>query len=187
VGAHIGLRRGWRLAWPPLCVWLKNVTQDTAIITLQHASGWAFGDVFFFVDFLDAQTNEKYDFNNKDAYGEAYFNFSSSKIAGISYGDSILRDIGVIGGVNFDADADVLKFLPGIRLSWNIPGFAFLNTDFTAYIDANEGVSGGGAPKEDDSFMIDVNWAYPIEIGGQKFSIEGHAEYIDSRDNEFGG
>jgi hypothetical protein len=35
--------------------------------------------------------------------------------------------------------------------------------------------------------MIDVNWAYPIEIGGQKFSIEGHAEYIDSRDNEFGG
>jgi hypothetical protein len=121
----------------------KNVTQDTAIITLQHASGWAFGDVFFFVDFLDAQTNEKYDFNNKDAYGEAYFNFSSSKIAGISYGDSILRDIGVIGGVNFDADADVLKFLPGIRLSWNIPGFAFLNTDFTAYIDANEGVSGG--------------------------------------------
>jgi hypothetical protein len=163
------------------------VTQDTAIITLQHASGWAFGDVFFFVDFLDAQTNEKYDFNNKDTYGEAYFNFSSSKIAGISYGDSILRDIGAIGGVNFDADADVLKFLPGIRLSWNIPGFAFLNTDFTAYIDANEGVSGGGAPKEDDSFMIDVNWAYPIEIGGQKFSIEGHAEYIDSRDNEFGG
>ena len=89
--------------------------------------------------------------------------------------------------VGIDADADVLKFLPGIRLSWNIPGFAFLNTDFTAYIDANEGVSGGGAPKEDDSFMIDVNWAYPIEIGGQKFSIEGHAEYIDSRDNEFGG
>lgn len=160
--------------------------QDTVIITLQHASGWAFGDVFFFVDFLDAQTNEG-TFNNKDAYAEAYFNFSSSKILGINYGDGILRDIGALGGVNFDADADVLKFLPGIRLSWNIPGFAFLNTDFTAYIDANEGASGGGAPKESDSFMIDVNWAYPFEIGSQKFSIEGHVEYIDGRKNEFGG
>ena len=81
----------------------------------------------------------------------------------------------------------MLKFLPGIRLSWNIPGFAFLNTDFTAYIDANEGASSGGAPKESDSFMIDVNWAYPFEIGTQKFSIEGHAEYIHRRENEFGG
>jgi nucleoside-specific outer membrane channel protein Tsx len=94
----------------------KNVTQNTVIVTLQHASGWAFGDVFFFVDFLNAQSNEQFDFNNKDAYGEAYFNFSSSKIIGIDFGDSILRDVGLLGGVNFDADADVLKFLPGIRL-----------------------------------------------------------------------
>ena len=33
--------------------------------------------------------------------------------------------------------------------------------------------------------MIDVNWARPFHDG--KFSIEGHAEYIGSRTNEFGG
>jgi nucleoside-specific outer membrane channel protein Tsx len=164
----------------------KNVTQDTAIVTLQHVSGWAFGDVFFFIDFLDAQTNESVPFNNSDAYGEIYPHFSSSKILGIDYGDGLLRDVGVITGLNYGADANVFKILPGVRLSWNIPGFAFLNTDFLAYIDASEGVSKGGAPKEDDSFIIDVSWAYPIEIGGQKFSFEGHAEYVDSRDNEFG-
>ena len=165
----------------------KNVSQDTLIVTLQHASGWAFGDVFFFIDFLDAQSNEEFDFNNKEAYGEIYPHFSSSKIFGINYGDGLLRDVGLITGVNYSADANVLKYLPGIRLSWNIPGFAFLNTDFLAYIDDSKGVSGGGAPKEDDSFIFDISWAYPIEIGGQKFSFEGHAEYVDGRDNEFGG
>jgi hypothetical protein len=35
--------------------------------------------------------------------------------------------------------------------------------------------------------MIDINWAYPINIGSQKFSFEGPAVYIDGRDNEFGG
>lgn len=164
-----------------------GVEQDTLILTLQHASGWSFGDVFFFVDLLDAQSNESVPFNQKEAYGELYLNFSSSKIFGIDYGDGLLRDVGLIAGVNYSADANVLKYLPGVRFSWNIPGFAFLNTDITAYIDDSDGVSGGGAPAEDDSFMIDINWAYPFTIGEQRFSIEGHAEYIGERTNEFGG
>ena len=78
--------------------------------------------------------------------------------------------------------------LPGIGLSWNIKGFAFLNTDFTLYIDDSVGILGpggdpNGAPSEDDSYMFDVNWARPI---GKKASIEGHAEYIGERTNEFG-
>ena len=44
-------------------------------------------------------------------------------------------------------DADVLKHLPGMRAPWQVPGFAFLNTDFTAFIDASSGVAQGGAPK----------------------------------------
>ena len=57
-----------------------------------------------------------------------------------------IRDIAVIGGVNFGADANVFKYLPGVRASWKVPGFAFLNTDLTAYIDGNSGAEGGGAP-----------------------------------------
>jgi hypothetical protein len=108
----------------------------------------------------------------------------------VKYGDGVLRDIGLIAGVNYGMDAGVLKFLPGIRFAWNIPGFAFLNTDVTAYLDASEGVDGGdfNAPKETDSWMIDVNFASkPIKVGGQFFNVEGHVEYIAPRENEFGG
>jgi nucleoside-specific outer membrane channel protein Tsx len=157
--------------------------EDTNILTFQHAGGWKYGDNFFFVDLLDAGSNS---FNNNDAYAEWYTNFSFGKISGNEVGFGPVNDVGFIVGINYAADANVRKYLPGIRFSLDLPGFAFANLDVTAYIDDSSGVGGGGAPSEDDSFMIDFNWAYPFSAGNQDFSIEGHVEYIGERDNEFG-
>ena len=157
---------------------------DHLIYTLQHAGGWKYGDNFFFVDVLDADDSGFQDF---DIYGEWYSNFSLGKIKGKPVGFGIVKDIGLILGFNWAADANVKKYLPGVRFSLDLPGFAFANIDITAYIDDSEGAASGGAPKEDDSFMIDFNWARPFKIGESDFSIEGHIEYIDGRDNEFGG
>ena len=157
---------------------------DHFIYTLQHASGWKFGDNFFFVDFLDAQDPGFQDF---DIYGEWYSNFSLGKIAGKQVGGGIVSDIGLIWGFNWASDADVKKYLPGIRLALNLGGFAFANLDITAFLDDSEGAAAGGAPKESDSWMIDFNFARPFTIGDASFSIEGHVEYMAGRENEFGG
>jgi len=161
----------------------------TVILTGQHASGWSFGDIFTFADFSKGADSDETHFNDWDIYSELYINFSSSKILKAKYGDGVLRDIGLIAGVNYGMDPGVLKFLPGVRFAWNIPGFAFLNTDVTAYLDASEGVDGGefNAPKETDSWMLDVNFASkPLQIGDQYFNVEGHVEHIGKRHNEFG-
>lgn len=161
----------------------------TVIFTFQHASGYSWGDFFMFSDVLNGANGNNNHFNDWDIYTEAYINFSSSKLLKAKYGDGVLRDIGLIGGINYDADAEVLKLLPGVRFAWNIPGFNFLNTDFMAYLDASEGVDGGpfNAPKETDSWMLDVNFASKsFEIGGQSFNFEGHVEYVAPRKNEFG-
>lgn len=155
----------------------------TNILTLQHASGWTYGDNFFFVDFSDSGKNTFYD---NDAYMEWYTNFSFGKISGSEVGFGIVRDLGFIVGINYAADSNVRKYLPGIRFALDLPGFAFANLDVMAYLDDSAGVSSGGAPAEDDSFIIDFNWAYPFSVGNQDFSIEGHIEYIDERDDEFG-
>lgn len=160
--------------------------KDTLIFTLQHASGWKYGDNFFFFDVITAEDGG---FNDTETYGEWYSYFSFRKIGGKEEMKGVLKDVRFIAGFNWAPDANVVKYLPGIGLSWNVKGFAFLNTDFVAYIDDSVGILGpggdpNGAPSEDDSFMIDVNWARPI---GKKFSIEGHIEYIGSRTNEFGG
>ena len=153
----------------------------TNILTLQHASGWKYGENFFFIDFLD--DNERDTFNDADAYAEWYASFSLSKITGCDISPGPFKDLGVVIGFNFSADANVKKYLPGIRLAWDVPGDAFLNTDITAFYDDS---TGDIAPKETDSFMVDFNGAFPFSIGKQDFSIEGHIEYIDGRENEFG-
>jgi len=154
------------------------------IYTLQHASGWQYGDNYFFVDVLDAQDS---DFQDFDVYGEWYANFSLGKITGRKVGAGLVSDVGVILGFNWARKPGIKKYLPGLRLSLDLAGFAFANLDFTAYIDDSDGVSSGGAPSESNSFMIDFNFMRPFEIGGVNFSIEGHAEYIGERENEFGG
>ena len=161
---------------------------NTSIVTIQHASGYKWGDVFFFIDFLRGENGHVNHFNDDDAYGELYVNFSSKKLLGIDYGKGLLRDIGLIQGLNVDVDANVFKYLPGVRFSWNIPGFAFLNTDFMAYLDFSSGVRPGtfNAPAETNSAMLDVNFAAPFQIGGQYFSFEGHIEFVLPRKNEFG-
>lgn len=155
--------------------------ENQKIITLQHANGWKYGDNFFFIDFIDG------DDTGRDIYGEIYTNLSFEKITGATIDVGPLTDIGFIAGFNHAREAKVYKYLPGLRLDWDVPGFAYLHTDITAYIDDSQGVSKGGAPSEDDSFMVDVSWARPFSVGVHDFSIEGHVEYIGSRDNELGG
>lgn len=155
---------------------------STHIITLQNATGWKYGNTFFFIDYLDDDVHDG--FNDRDFYGELYLNFSLGKITGSEIKFGAVKDVGVLLGVNAGADSGVLKYLPGLRLSWDIPGFSYLNSDFMAYIDDSAGLGDGGIPATDDSQMIDINWAYPFTIGQHRFSIVGHMEYIDGRDNE---
>ena len=109
---------------------------------------------------LDARNS---DFQDFDLYSEWYSNFSLGKLTGQKTGFGIASDIGVLLGVNWARDAEVTKFLPGMRLSLDIKGFAFANLDITAYIDDSQGISSGGALEEDDSFMVDFNFARPFK------------------------
>jgi hypothetical protein len=101
---------------------------DTHILTLQHANAWKYGDTFIFIDFLNDSKNDG--FNDADLYGEAYFNFSLSKILDTKFGAGPVKDVGILAGLNMGMDSEVIKYLPGIRISWDVEGFTFLNTDF---------------------------------------------------------
>ena len=90
------------------------------IYTLQHASGWKYGDNYFFVDTLDARNSEFQDF---DTYGEWYANLSLGKITGRKIGAGIVSDVGVILGFNWARKPGIKKYLPGLRLSLDLGGF----------------------------------------------------------------
>ena len=154
------------------------------IYTLQHASGWKYGDTFFFVDVLDSQESGFQDF---DVYGEIYANLSLGKMGGQPVAFGPVSDVGLIGGGNWSADANVRKYAAGIRVAFGLDGFAFANLDMMALVDRSEGIASGGAPSEDDTVLVDFNFARPFTIGAAEFSVEGHIEYVGERSNELGG
>ncbi len=157
----------------------------TDIVTLQGAGGHDVGDYFFFVDFLQDDTADG--FNDQDIYGEFYLSFMAEKTIGAPLSFGPVKDVGLTLGLNAGADANVRKWLPGLRFSLTLPGFAFANLDVTAYIDDSPGVDSGGAPSETDSYMVDFSGSYPFAIGDHRFNLTGHGEYIGARIDQFGG
>lgn len=157
---------------------------NTTIASLQHASGYDYGDNFFFIDYINDDLDDGY--QDKDFYGEWYSTFSLSKTTGNDFSYGAIADVGLTAGFNAAGDAKVLKYLPGVKVNWNAPGFSFLSTLVTAFIDDSDGIARGGAPSESNSWMLDVAWGYPFSIGSQKFNVTGHVEYIAARENELG-
>jgi nucleoside-specific outer membrane channel protein Tsx len=147
--------------------------ESTSIITLQHAGGHKYGDNFFFVD------HKRVKGSKTEFYGEWYSNFSLGAITGSDMSFGPVKDVGLIAGFNFAPSVSNMWLLPGVRLALDLPGFAFANLDITAY---NNVTTATGANKEESSYMVDFNWAYPFKIGSTSWSIKGHMEYIAGRD-----
>ncbi|WP_229380902.1 outer membrane protein OmpK [Shewanella psychropiezotolerans] len=162
-------------------------TADTTIITFQHAGGWEYGDNFFFVDYSRYKVNNNANFpvdDSSEFYGEWYSNFSLGAITGNDLSFGPVKDIGLVAGFNFAPEVDSMWVLPGVRFSLDLPGFAFAQIDVTGYM--HQGGGSASSPvftvvDEDSSFMVDFAWAYPFKLGSTSWSIEGHLEYIDGR------
>lgn len=169
-------------------------TAETTIITFQHAGGWEYGDNFFFIDHSRYSVNNDANFpvdDSSEFYGEWYSNFSLGSITGKKLIFGPVSDVSIVAGANFAPEVDSVWLLPGIRFSFDLPGFAFAQLSLTGYLHQSGGSESSPVftvVDEDSSFMLDFSWAYPFTIGSTNWSIEGHLEYIDGRQqvNSFG-
>ena len=169
-------------------------TADTTIITFQHAGGWEYGDNFFFLDHSRFSVNNDANFPVEDSsefYGEWYSTFSLGAISGNDFSFGLVKDVGIVAGVNFAPTVDSYWLLPGVKFSLDLPGFAFAQLNVTGYMHQGGGSATASEFKvvdEESSFMVDFAWAYPFKVGKTSWSIEGHLEYINGRKqtNSFG-
>jgi nucleoside-specific outer membrane channel protein Tsx len=97
-----------------------DAKQQTTI-TLEHTSGWAFGDLFAFLDltrFNDSSQDDSH-------YGEISPRFSLSKLTGRSFQDGPVTDVLIATTYEF-GKGDVEGYLIGPAVDLKLPGFNFL-------------------------------------------------------------
>lgn len=163
-------------------------TADSTILTFQHAGGWEYGDNFFFIDHSRHSVKNNANFpvdDSSEFYGEWYSTFSLSAISGKDFSFGVVKDIGIVAGFNFAPEVDSNWFLPGVRFSLDLPGFAFAQIALTSYIHQGGGSADSSAftvVDEETSYMVDFSWDYPFKLGDASWNITGHLEYIDGRE-----
>ena len=98
-----------------------NVNDNFSIYTLEHVSGWKYGDNFFFID--AAKTDTK----NSDLYLEFAPRFSATKILGHKY-EGYIQDILLATQINIAQGAGK-KELAGLGVDFKLPYFDMFQTN----------------------------------------------------------
>lgn len=149
--------------------WNYRLTdREAGVITLEHASGFAYGDNFFFLDI----THPVEDTTRASAlYGQWDPRFSLGKLTGAKLGAGPITDLLVTGELGYGANLGGYQreYNYGLGLDVKMPGFAYFAINFwvhdTPYF---EGVA----------YQISPYWGAPFHLGTVGFVFEGFLDYI---------
>lgn len=153
--------------WSQTGAWLlhgddfKPGPGDVTILRLEHASGWQYGDNYFFVDFLDRGRGDT------TLYGEFAPRLSLGKMTGTDLSVGPVSDWLLAGAVN--AGEDFRAYLYGFGIDLSVPGFSYLQLN--AYLRDDRALPG-------TSWQLTPVWHYPFSIGGLKFEFQGFIDFI---------
>lgn len=161
--------------------YLKNLNDfevltndDINVFTFEHVSAHHWGDAFFFVDRINAdEDSQNAEFS--ETYGEASVRFSLSNLLDTDLDNEVIKDYFIATTYEFSSNTfgSFDNYLIGLGASWNLPGFAFFNTNI--YQANNEEV--------DNDTQLTVTYGYPFSIGEQNFMIDGYIDWSSSADD----
>ncbi|MDP3846632.1 MAG: outer membrane protein OmpK [Pseudomonas sp.] len=169
--------------------------RSQSTFSFEHASGWGWGDVFMFIDYVNAD-NMQYSGNHlfsMDAKEKSNFYYmeinprvSGSWLTGQSLAFGPVKD--VLAAFVYEkgnGGPGTENYLYGMGLDWDAPGFAFLQTnlyrvkinnnvffDYDFLGSETAGDAGNGYAEQ-----LTIAGAYPFAIGEQSFVIDGYADW----------
>jgi len=141
---------------------------NVSTLTLEHASGWKWGDLFLFFDATDYHSNAR---SGGSWYGEFSPRFSLSKLAGLKLPKGgLVKDILI--STTFERGKNgVEALLLGGAVDLNISGFQFFKINAYARKDTSLGAGF-------DDMQWTVSWAYPVTVKDEKFHLSGFVDYV---------
>lgn len=137
-------------------------------LTLEHASGFAYGDNFFFLDITHAIGDTNY---ASSLYGQWNPRFSLSRITGAGLSAGPIGDVLLTGELGYGSGGGLYQreYCGGVGFDLKIPGFAYFGLNFwlrdTPY---REGVT----------YQISPYWGAPFSVAHLNFLFEGFLDFI---------
>jgi nucleoside-specific outer membrane channel protein Tsx len=135
-------------------------SKERDTVTLEHASGWEFGDLFAFVDIVKPRRGEA------EAYGEIHPRLSLSYLSGkrLSYG--VVKDVFLAAELE-KGHGGHQAWLYGLGTSLALPGFSFFWLN--AYVRDERGLEGV-------AYQISPAWSVELPFSPLRLSLEGFAD-----------
>ncbi|WP_068545554.1 outer membrane protein OmpK [Thalassotalea crassostreae] len=154
-----------------------NKNDDVAVVTLEHASGHNWGDLFFFADRLEFKEDSNYD-EAKETYSELSPRLSLSYATGSKLQFGMISDVFVattwehssFTSPGFNQSFD--NYLVGVGVDLKVSGFAFLNAN--VYQANNELI--------DNDTQLTVAWGYPFSVGNADFMFDGYIDWSSAEE-----
>ncbi|WP_136248234.1 outer membrane protein OmpK [Halomonas borealis] len=147
--------------------------ENHAILTVANATGWTYGDSFFFVDVtnLDQGRDGENDFGG--AHAEWNLRGNIGKTLGVDLSAGPVTGLYVSGQLDIDRNRTVNKttHLAGLSADLAVPGFQFFKV-FAMYRNDES------ASAEGSSEQYTAAWNLPFTLVGASFSFEGFVDYI---------
>lgn len=132
---------------------------EMTIITLEHASGWKYGDNFFFFDSYQPMED------GTTIYGEWHPRLSFGKITGRDTSFGPVKDVLLASEINMGEGVRI--YLYGLGFDLDIPHFAFFSVNVFIRDDNNS---------EDTTYQISPSWNLPFTIGQANFEFGGFVD-----------
>lgn len=154
-------------------------SQNTPILTLQHASGWKYGDNFFFVDITNP-------FGKGDGFGTtaetsaAYYAELSPRLslgnifAGHELSAGIVKDVLFTATLEIPESPVEQTLLYGLAVDLKLPGLQFFQ--FNWYIRDSQDSD------IDSGQQITLVWGAPFKLGPVPMVFEGFFDYAWGED-----
>lgn len=148
--------------------------EEQHTLTVEHASGWSMGDLFFFTDFTQFNGDEDFFNGEWTYYGEITPRFSSAKIFDIEYNNPVVKDILLATTYEF-GEGDVENYLAGIGFDLNVPGFDFFQLNFYRRWEQT-----GNNP---DAFQMTPVWKMSVPVGKSQVVFDGYMDWVFGASN----
>ncbi|MBU8871422.1 MAG: hypothetical protein KOO60_11210 [Gemmatimonadales bacterium] len=144
-------------------------SEDATILTLEHASGWAYGDNFLFFDVFQPFEDDT------GIYGEWHPRFSFGKISKSDLSFGPVKDVLLATELNFGCGNRA--YLYGLGLDLDIPHFSFFAVNFFIRDDPTI--------VDETTFQISPSWNIPFTLGETKWTLGGFLDYAGAEgDNQ---